>query len=93
MLKGTTFLNEAVANLQRRTFGAGSGNWRIEQRFHFGGFARRTAELDAFIDDFAARHAITLDWVYVGKMMYGIFALTHEGALPPGTRVVAVVTG
>lgn len=92
-LKGAAFLNEDVAGLQRRAFGAASGNWRIEQRFHFGGFARRTAELDAFIEDFAARHAIRLDWVYVAKMLYGLYALAQEGTLPPGTRVVAVITG
>jgi 1-aminocyclopropane-1-carboxylate deaminase len=68
-------------------------NWSVETAYHFGGFARRDAELDAFILDFEKRHAITLEWVYVAKMMYGIFALARTGQFGPGTVIVAVVTG
>lgn len=93
VLKGGSFLEHDVADLQRRTFGAPTGNWQVEQRFHFGGYARRTAELDGFAADFEARHSIGLDWVYVAKMMYGIFALAQEGAFTSGTRVAAVITG
>jgi 1-aminocyclopropane-1-carboxylate deaminase/D-cysteine desulfhydrase-like pyridoxal-dependent ACC family enzyme len=92
-LKGGRFLDEEVDRLQHEARGRGSGNWSIEYGFHFGGFARRTADLDAFITDFAARHGVTLDRVYVAKMMYGIFALAERGAFPEGTRIVAVVTG
>jgi len=92
-LKGGEFLAGEVGRLQRQALGATSGNWRIECGFHFGGFAKKTPKLDAFIDDFAARHGVRLDWVYVGKMMSGIFALAERGAFPRGTRMVAVVTG
>jgi len=92
-LKGGEFLARDVAELQRRTFGGSSDNWRIEYGFHFGGFARETAELDAFIADFHAPHGLALDWVYVAKMMYGIYALTENGTFKPGSRVVAVITG
>ena len=68
-------------------------NWEIDDRFHFGGFARRTAELDRFIAEFAARHGLTLEWVYVAKMMYGIYAHAGDGSFAPGTTVVAVITG
>jgi 1-aminocyclopropane-1-carboxylate deaminase len=92
-LRGAGFLAGEVAALQERSFGHVSGNWSIEHRFHFGGFARKTPELEMFIADFHARHGVMLDWVYVAKMMYGIFALGREGAFRPGTRVVAVITG
>jgi 1-aminocyclopropane-1-carboxylate deaminase len=49
--------------------------------------------LDEFIDDFAHLHGLRLDWVYVAKMMYGIFSLAAEGRFVRGTRLVAVVTG
>ena len=42
---------------------------------------------------FKQRHGLLLDWVYVAKMMLGIFTLARNGALAGGTRVVAVVTG
>ncbi len=72
---------------------ASAGRWVIDDRFHFGGFARRTAELDRFIAAFAARHGLTLEWVYVAKMMYGIYARAEDGSFAPGTAVVAVITG
>ena len=92
-LKGGEFLGREVEDLQRRTFGHRRGEWRVESAFHFGGFARRTPELDMFITDFYVRHRIILEWVYVAKMMYGIYALTETGTFDPGTRVIAVITG
>ncbi|MCU7725802.1 pyridoxal-phosphate dependent enzyme [Actinoplanes sp. KI2] len=61
----------------------------VEPGFHFGGYAKRTAELDAFIADFRERHGITLDWVYEAKMMYGIVA--QAGRFPPGATLIAVI--
>jgi 1-aminocyclopropane-1-carboxylate deaminase len=92
-LKGGEFLDEDVAALQKAALGHTTDNWRIETRFHFRGFAKRTAELDAFIDRFEQDHGIRLDWVYVAKMMYGIFELLEAGEFPPGSTVMAVVTG
>jgi 1-aminocyclopropane-1-carboxylate deaminase len=92
-LKGGQFLAGEVAQLQRSAFGAVRGAWQIEYDYHFGGYARRTGELDAFIADFAARHGLPLNWIYTGKMMYGIYALAEAGTFPAGTTIVAVVTG
>ncbi|WP_084965902.1 1-aminocyclopropane-1-carboxylate deaminase/D-cysteine desulfhydrase [Thermoactinospora rubra] len=93
VLKGAQFLAEEVTSLQRAAFGAVPDNWEIVYDFHAGGYARRNAELDAFLSDFADRHHLLLDHVYVGKMMWGLFTLIQRGFFPPGTRVVAVVTG
>jgi 1-aminocyclopropane-1-carboxylate deaminase len=82
-----------VAALQSEAFGASSENWSIEYDFHFGGYARREPALDRFIAGFKERHGLTLDWVYVAKMMYGIFALAGLGAFTKGTTLVAVLTG
>ncbi|WP_322758960.1 1-aminocyclopropane-1-carboxylate deaminase/D-cysteine desulfhydrase [Frankia sp. Cr2] len=92
-LKGGQFLTGVVADLQRATFGRPTDNWRVECDFHFGGFAKRPPELRSFVDDFADRHEIRLETVYVAKMMYGIFALVRSGAIPPRTTVLALITG
>ncbi|WP_424535008.1 1-aminocyclopropane-1-carboxylate deaminase/D-cysteine desulfhydrase [Sphaerisporangium viridialbum] len=92
VLKGGEYLAGEVERLQCEAFGTSSPGWSLECGFHFGGFARTTRELGAFIEDFAARHGQALDRVYVAKMMYGIFELVARGAFPPGTRLVAVVT-
>jgi 1-aminocyclopropane-1-carboxylate deaminase len=93
VLKGGEFLEGEVSGFQREAFGTVSGNWSVECGFHFGGFAKRKPALDQFIADFDERHGLCLDWVYVAKMMYGIFALAEEGAFPSGATIVAVITG
>ncbi|MGI8307725.1 1-aminocyclopropane-1-carboxylate deaminase/D-cysteine desulfhydrase [Saccharopolyspora hattusasensis] len=92
-LKGGDFLRNDIASLQRRAFGKETNNWSIACDFHMGGYARRTHELDSFIESFERQHALHLDWVYVAKMMYGIFSLVEQGKFPQGTTLIAVVTG
>jgi 1-aminocyclopropane-1-carboxylate deaminase len=93
VLKGGAFLAEDVLRLQREAFGGRRGDWRLDDRFHGGGYARSTPELDAFGADFAARHGLAPEPVYVAKMLHGVFTLTAEGAFAPGTTIAAVVTG
>lgn len=90
VLKGGEFLNDEVARLQGEDL---TTNWSIETGFHFGGYARRTAELDRFLTEFDRRHGVPLDWIYTGKMMYGLYTLAARGEIAAGTRVVAVITG
>ena len=87
VLKGQ-FLDGEVRRLQSEAFGSPTDNWTIDHDFHFGGYARRTAALDAFADDFEARHGIALDRVYEAKMMFG---LVHR-EFPAGTVVVALLS-
>jgi len=87
VLKGQ-FLDDEVRRLQREAFGSVTDNWSIDHEFHFGGYAKRTAALDAFVADFETRHSIALDRVYEAKMMYG---LAHR-VFPAGTVVVAVLS-
>ncbi len=91
-LKGGGFLAEDVRRLQAEA-GTPTTNWSLDLDYHFGGFARRTAELDHFIADFWERHGVELEWVYVAKMLYGVFDLVNGGQFAPGTTLVAVVTG
>ena len=92
VLKGGGFLVDEVKRLQRE-YGNETTNWSIELDYHFGGFARRTTALDDFIADFRRRHGVQLDWVYVAKMLYGIFTMAQRGAFVPDTSVIAVITG
>ncbi|MER7164425.1 1-aminocyclopropane-1-carboxylate deaminase/D-cysteine desulfhydrase [Streptomyces lydicus] len=87
------FLQGTVEELQRAAFGGPRGAWRLDDRFHCGGYARRTPELDAFADAFEQRHGLALERIYVAKLLYGLTTLAGEGAFPPGSTVAAVVTG
>jgi 1-aminocyclopropane-1-carboxylate deaminase len=91
-LKGGAFLGDDVRTLQA-AYGKLTDNWSIQTEFHFGGFARRTPELDRFISEFHERHGVHLEWVYVAKMLFGIFALAERGEFFSGSTIVAVITG
>jgi 1-aminocyclopropane-1-carboxylate deaminase/D-cysteine desulfhydrase-like pyridoxal-dependent ACC family enzyme len=91
VLKGAHHLADEVRRLQRAAFGAATANWTVDHDFHFGGYAKRTPELDAFAADFEARHGIVLDRVYEAKMMAGLLTRVTDGAFAPGTTVLAVL--
>ncbi len=92
VLKGG-FLTEDIRALQQGAFGGPRGNWTLDDRFHFGGYARTTPELEAFATDFEHRHGVPVERLYVAKLLYGLVALAAEGAFPRGTTLAAVVTG
>lgn len=92
VLKGG-FLEADIQALQERAFGARTGTWSLDDRFHFGGYARTTPELDAFAGDFERRHGLPVERLYVAKLLYGLVTLAGEGAFAPGTTVAAVITG
>ncbi|MBD0843414.1 MULTISPECIES: 1-aminocyclopropane-1-carboxylate deaminase/D-cysteine desulfhydrase [unclassified Streptomyces] len=92
VLKGG-FLTADIQALQQEAFGGPRGTWSLDDRFHFGGYARTPPELHAFADDFEDRHGLPVERLYVAKLLYGLVALAAEGAFARGTTVAAVVTG
>ncbi|WP_033282092.1 1-aminocyclopropane-1-carboxylate deaminase/D-cysteine desulfhydrase [Streptomyces sp. NRRL F-525] len=92
VLKGG-FLSADIKELQERAFGGRRGDWSLDDRFHFGGYARVPAELDAFAGDFEQRHGVAVERLYVAKLLYGLVTLVDEGAFPRGSTVAAVITG
>ncbi|WP_327656450.1 1-aminocyclopropane-1-carboxylate deaminase/D-cysteine desulfhydrase [Streptomyces sp. NBC_00483] len=92
VLKGG-FLEADVRALQEAAFGGPRGSWHVEDRFHFGGYARVPEELAAFAEDFESRHGLPVERLYVAKALYALVALTQEGAFPRGTTLAAVITG
>ncbi|GIH06402.1 1-aminocyclopropane-1-carboxylate deaminase [Rhizocola hellebori] len=93
VLKDAGWLRDAVATLQQRTYGEVRGNWSIETRFHFGGYAKTPPALLTFVDKFEAQHGLRLDPIYTGKMMSGLETLLHHGTFPQHERICAVITG
>lgn len=92
VLKGG-FLDAEIRALQDLAFGGPRGDWTLDHRFHFGGYARTPPGLHAFAEDFETRHDVPVERLYVAKMLYGLVALAEEGAFANGTTVAAVVTG
>jgi len=93
VIKGGQYLEQQIANLQTLSVGARTTNWTLNHNYHFGGYAKRNPDLDRFINDFEARHALRLDRVYVAKMTYALFDQVKRGTFTPGATIIALITG
>jgi 1-aminocyclopropane-1-carboxylate deaminase len=61
--------------------------------YHFGGYARRNNILIAFMNDLYQAQGLPTDFVYTGKLMYGINDLIHKDYFPGNTRILAIHSG
>jgi 1-aminocyclopropane-1-carboxylate deaminase len=99
-LKEGKFLEEDVKHLlaayqqlePENVLGHGA-SWLIQTDYHFGGYAKTTPALFEFIRWFERTHAIALEQVYTGKMMYGMYDLLKQGYFKPGSVIIAIHTG
>lgn len=85
-LKGS-FLKEDISKF------ATNINWELISDYHFGGYAKINQELVHFINGFKNENGISIDPIYTGKMMYGIFDLIKKGYFPKGSKILAIHTG
>lgn len=92
VLKGGAFLEEEVRRWIDPTNSA-SPAWRIETRYHFGGYARITEELKRFMDMQWTTHQLPLDHVYTAKALYGLFDMIQGGEIARGSTVLMIHTG
>ncbi len=68
-------------------------NWNLLRGYEFGGYAKTTDELMAFIRTMKYQYNLPLDHVYTGKMLFGVVREISAGAFPRGTTILAVHTG
>jgi 1-aminocyclopropane-1-carboxylate deaminase len=92
-LKGADFLSRDVVKMLAESGQPLTHNWHIENAYHFGGYAKTSADLFSFIRQFKSDFGIELDAVYTGKMFFGLFDLISKGTFDRGARIVAVHTG
>ncbi|MFM1744936.1 MAG: hypothetical protein RLZZ630_873 [Bacteroidota bacterium] len=62
-------------------------------RFTFGGYAKSTAELDVFVQEWNRQTDIRIEPVYTGKLFFGVIRLMEEGILPFGEETLVIHTG
>lgn len=61
--------------------------------YHFEGFAKKNDQLLDFMNEFYLQNQIPLDFVYTGKMMFGVMDLLQKGFFSPGSKVLCLHTG
>ena len=60
---------------------------------HFGGYAKYTSGLINFINEFYKDTALPSDFVYTGKLFYGILQLIKNNSFPPGSNILLIHSG
>ncbi len=61
--------------------------------YHFGGYAKKTDELIAFMNEFYKENKIALDFVYTAKMMFGVRDLIQKNYFPERCKILCIHTG
>ncbi len=91
VLKGCTdtlarlaFLNKSLPQPQQL---------HIETAYHFGGYAKHTPTLIAFMNQLYQQHQLPTDFVYTAKMMYGVLDMIKNDFFKAGSNIVCVHTG
>jgi 1-aminocyclopropane-1-carboxylate deaminase/D-cysteine desulfhydrase-like pyridoxal-dependent ACC family enzyme len=92
-LKNGGFLRAEIDALTLPAAGQTLANYSLTTDYHFGGYAKYSAELLAFIEQFQRQHGVLLDPIYTGKMLFGVLDLIRRGHFPRGSTVVAIHTG
>lgn len=67
--------------------------WEIKNDYHFGGYAKKTIELEQFISDFEKQFKIPTEFVYTAKMFYGIIDLVKKDYFEPNSKILAIHSG
>ncbi|MBX2844002.1 MAG: pyridoxal-phosphate dependent enzyme [Flammeovirgaceae bacterium] len=93
VLKGAGFLRDDVSNLILQYNKTIYKNWNINLDYHFGGYAKSGSDLQEFMKKFEKQNKIPLEFVYTGKMMFGIYDLIKKGFFKSGETIIAIHTG
>lgn len=88
VLKDGDFLNQDINNLLTNYLNSGlptpvnsPAPWQLVCDYHFGGYGKVTKELKLFCQDIQTQYDIPLDYIYTGKMFYGVMDLIAKGFL------------
>ncbi len=88
-LKGGDFLEEEV----KKAAGKNELSANIISDYHFGGYAKIKPELISFMKMFEDKFRISLDNIYTGKMMFGIYDLIGKNYFPQNKTLLVIHSG
>ena len=67
--------------------------WEVADGYHFGGYAKRTTELDNFSNEMKTRWHVDVDFVYTAKLLYGIRDVIAHGAITVNSTCAVLMSG
>ncbi len=93
VLKGENYINKEVHTWLQTFKYVPKNNFKVEESYHFGGYSKVKPELTEFMKRFEKENNIPLDYIYTGKMMFGIYDLIEKGYFEKGKTIIAIHTG
>lgn len=103
VLKGAAFLHQDIAGLladYQQVYNidydlpkAAAERFELLLDYHFGGYAKRNNTLDEFMAWFEAKYHVPIEFVYTGKILFGIYDLIRKKYFKKGQKVVIIHTG
>jgi 1-aminocyclopropane-1-carboxylate deaminase/D-cysteine desulfhydrase-like pyridoxal-dependent ACC family enzyme len=91
VLKNLLDLEQRITFLTKRVFTP--EQLSIMPDYHFGGYAKKTPALLDFMNSCFLKHQLPTDFVYTGKMMFGIIDSIKRDFFPLGSKIVCIHTG
>lgn len=91
VLKGMSDIPDRVDYLTEGHFN--KKQLHIADGYHFGGYAKKTGELIQFINTLYNGQQLPTDFVYTGKMMYGVMDLIQKDFFAAGSKLCCIHTG
>jgi len=91
VLKNLLDLEQRISFLTNRSFAP--QQLKIIPDYHFGGYAKKTQELIDFMNSMYEKHGLPTDFVYTGKMLFGIIDSIKKDYFPAGSKIVCIHTG
>lgn len=91
VMKNNLNLNETVNSLL--TDEARQKRVNVFHDYHFGGYAKHTSELIAFMNQVKINHQLPLDFVYTTKAFYAVCDLSAKKYFPEDARILFIHSG
>lgn len=89
-LRDTSFFHDAIAGFTDKQT---ADSTPVIGDYHFGGYGKVKPDLLDFVKNFQEKHRIQLDYIYNGKMLFGIYDRIAKGQFKRGTKILAVHSG
>lgn len=87
--------NPSLGNDLQKLLGAENQakNFKLVHEYHFGGYAKYTAELINFMNEIYSSTSIPTDFVYTGKLFWGVLDLVKKSFFAAGSRILIIHSG
>ena len=82
-----------IKNVHRHIQEEMKNRFEIIDKYHFGGFAKKTHELNDFVNQFNKETEVEIEPIYTGKLLFGLLDLIKSNFFKAGDKILAIHTG